>query len=116
MSVPAWPMPIHQTKLTIANPQPTGSLTPQTPMPLRRRTPIAKSIPMVSRKPMPKPTTQKSGVFRARTIDEILSVTEANVCPGSITGHGSRFAPVAHERFCSRAAASAGLGLRTSAR
>src|SRR5438067_10495175 len=24
MSVPAWPMPIHQTKLTIANPQPTG--------------------------------------------------------------------------------------------
>ena len=24
ISVPAWPMPIHQTKLTIANPQPIG--------------------------------------------------------------------------------------------
>src|SRR5579875_1253211 len=24
MSVPAWPIPIHQTKLTMANPQPMG--------------------------------------------------------------------------------------------
>jgi hypothetical protein len=34
ISVPAWPMPIHQTKLMIAKPQPTGQLTPQMPMPL----------------------------------------------------------------------------------
>ena len=34
ISVPAWPMPIHQTKLTIAKPQPTGMLMPQMPMPL----------------------------------------------------------------------------------
>ncbi len=34
MSVPAWPIPIHQTKLTIAKPQPTGMLTPQMPVPL----------------------------------------------------------------------------------
>ena len=26
MSVPAWPIPIHQTKLMIANPQPTGNI------------------------------------------------------------------------------------------
>jgi hypothetical protein len=34
MSVPAWPMPIHQTKLMIAKPQPTGMLMPQIPVPL----------------------------------------------------------------------------------
>ena len=31
ISVPAWPMPIHQTKLMIAKPQPTGMLMPQMP-------------------------------------------------------------------------------------
>ena len=34
ISVPACPMPIHQTKLTMAKPQPTGMLTPQMPVPL----------------------------------------------------------------------------------
>ena len=34
MSVPAWPMPIHQTKLRMANPQPTGMVMPQMPVPL----------------------------------------------------------------------------------
>jgi len=29
MSVPAWPMPIHQTKLMMSNAQPTGTLLPQ---------------------------------------------------------------------------------------
>jgi hypothetical protein len=28
MSVPAWPMPIHQTKLMMSNAQPTGTLLP----------------------------------------------------------------------------------------
>ena len=31
--VPAWPIPIHQTKLMIAKPQPLGILIPQTPTP-----------------------------------------------------------------------------------
>ena len=31
--VPAWPIPIHQTKLMIAKPQPTGMLMPHTPTP-----------------------------------------------------------------------------------
>src|SRR5262249_2346800 len=31
--VPACPIPSHQTKLTMANPQPTGMFTPQMPMP-----------------------------------------------------------------------------------
>ena len=34
ISVPAWPIPIHQTKLTIAKPQPTGMLIAQMPTPL----------------------------------------------------------------------------------
>ena len=37
ISVPAWPIPIHQTKLTMANPQPTGMLMPQMPTPLTNR-------------------------------------------------------------------------------
>ena len=37
ISVPAWPMPIHQTKLTMAKPQPTGELTPQMPVPSSSR-------------------------------------------------------------------------------
>ena len=34
ISVPAWPIPIHQTKLMIAKPQATGMLTPQMPTPV----------------------------------------------------------------------------------
>ena len=37
MSVPAWPIPIHQTKLMMSKPQPTGTLTPQIPIPFARR-------------------------------------------------------------------------------
>ena len=37
ISVPAWPMPIHQTKLMMSNPQPTGMLLPQMPTPVSTR-------------------------------------------------------------------------------
>src|SRR5690348_3445772 len=33
ISVPAWPIPIHQTKLTMPNAQATGMLLPHIPMP-----------------------------------------------------------------------------------
>src|SRR6201996_5249449 len=33
ISVPAWPIPIHQTKLMIAKPQAPGIVTPQIPTP-----------------------------------------------------------------------------------
>src|SRR3954454_24917191 len=39
MSVPAWPMPTHHTKLTMSQPHATGSLMPQMPMPLRNSQP-----------------------------------------------------------------------------
>ena len=41
MKVPAWPMPIHQTKFTIAKPQATGMLTPQIPTPRMSSQPMA---------------------------------------------------------------------------
>ena len=34
MNVPAWPIPIHQTKLMIAKAHATGMLLPQRPMPV----------------------------------------------------------------------------------
>ena len=37
ISVPAWPMPIHHTKLVIANPQATGMSMPQIPTPSTSR-------------------------------------------------------------------------------
>ena len=37
ISVPACPIPIHHTKLTMANPQPMGMVTPQMPTPLTNR-------------------------------------------------------------------------------
>ncbi len=79
MSVPAWPIPIHQTKLVMANPQPTGIMMPQMP------TPFAKSRPTLARRrsskvsPTEKPANQNSGVFLVRTTVAIWSVTEPNV-------------------------------------
>ena len=37
MKVPAWPMPIHHTKLMMAKAQATGMLLPHTPMPVDDR-------------------------------------------------------------------------------
>jgi|GEM_PF-3788979 len=34
ISVPAWPMPIHQTKLMMSQPHMTGCMLPQTPTPV----------------------------------------------------------------------------------
>jgi hypothetical protein len=37
ISVPAWPMPIQKTKLTMSQAQLTGLLWPQTPTPVETR-------------------------------------------------------------------------------
>ena len=34
ISVPAWPMPIHQTKFTMSQPHITGRISPHTPTPV----------------------------------------------------------------------------------
>ena len=47
ISVPACPIPIHQTKLMIPNAQPTGMLLPHSPMPFAIVSAIAeKSTPV----------------------------------------------------------------------
>src|ERR1700691_1572314 len=86
MSVPAWPMPIHQTKLTIAKPHPTGMFTPQMPTPFTSRYAIETISRLASANARRNPTHQLIGVLRVRTIEAILSVTEPNVYPGAITG------------------------------
>ena len=86
ISVPAWPMPIHQTKLMIAKPQPTGMLTPQIPVPFSSSQVTAiPSIPM-RRKPSETTTNQAMGCGLVRTTPLILSVIDPNVWPGSMSG------------------------------
>ena len=79
MSVPAWPIPIHHTKFVMSNAQPMGTLLPQMPMPVTTRYDKDANSRSVSMKAAPKPSHQPIGVFRARTIAAILSVTDPNV-------------------------------------
>src|SRR5215467_5610722 len=79
-------MPIHHTKLTMANPQPMGMLMPQMPVPLMKSQPMAMVIRAVKLKESAKPMYQPKEVGRVRTIELILSVTEPKVCPGPSTG------------------------------
>src|SRR5450759_1067344 len=85
MSVPAWPMPIHHTKFTIAKPHATGTLMPQMPTPLIRSQVTAIRNSIMNANAIPKPTNQPSGVPLVRTIALILSLIVANVWPGAIT-------------------------------
>ena len=89
MSVPAWPMPIHQTKLTISNPQPTGIMMPNRPTPMVITAAMQKKRPRTKINESPKPTYQNHGVRPVRTMELILSVIEPKVCPGSMIGRES---------------------------
>src|SRR5512143_82068 len=90
ISVPAWPMPIHQTKLMIAKPHAIGTFTPQMPTPRNRSQASESSSTFMTVNAMPKPTNQPSGVFFERTRLAILSVTVANVWPGPMIGASTR--------------------------
>jgi hypothetical protein len=50
LKVPAWAIPTHQTKFTIANPHATGMFTPQTPTPFAKSQETAKRKIISSRK------------------------------------------------------------------
>ncbi len=54
ISVPAWPMPIHQTKLMMAKPQATGCVMAQMPMPFRNS-----QVTATSSRVAPAPATPK---------------------------------------------------------
>ena len=60
--VPAWPMPTHHTKLTMAKPQATGILMPHTPTPLMNSQATETINTITKRKPTPKLIHQKSGL------------------------------------------------------
>src|SRR2546430_13615696 len=69
-------MPIHHTKLTMANPQPMGMLMPQIPTPLMTSQPMATVINPMRLKAIEKPTNQPREVGRVRTIALILRSEE----------------------------------------
>src|SRR6266568_4866809 len=91
INVPAWPIPIHQTKLIIANPQATGCVIPQMPTPTRNSQHTAVSSMVATAPATPKKANQPSGVCGVSTMREIFSVTDLKVWPGPIT----RYSPVA---------------------
>ncbi len=91
ISVPAWPMPIHQTKLMMANPQATGCVMAQMPTPLRKSH-VSATMSMVAPPPATvKRPNQPIGVCGVSTMRTIFSVIDRKVCPGAIT----RYSPVA---------------------
>ena len=71
ISVPAWPIPIHHTKLVMAKPHITGVRMPQMPTPLASRTVTASRKSISSEPPKPNAANQNSGVFRVSTTLEI---------------------------------------------
>ena len=85
ISVPAWPMPIHHTKLMMAKPQATGMVMAQMPVPFRNSQVTATSSMPTKPPASVKPANQPSGVCGVSTMREIFSVTDLKVCPGAIT-------------------------------
>ena len=80
ISVPAWPIPIHQTKLVMAKPHITGLSDAPDADALRRTAPRTAHRNTSSRaNPTPKQANQNSGVFRVSTTELIWSVTVPNV-------------------------------------
>ena len=77
MSVPAWPMPIHQTKLVMSKAQPTGMFNPHTPTPRRSSSKTDTRKIASSNDANPNISSQPRGVRRVRTMALIWSVTEA---------------------------------------
>ena len=59
ISVPAWPIPIHQTKLTIAKPHITGTSIPQMPTPRKSSTVSDVNSTVVRTKPIAMPRNQR---------------------------------------------------------
>jgi hypothetical protein len=85
ISVPAWPIPIHHTKLMISKAQPTGMLFPQMPIPFANRIVTAYRNIITTENEMPKAMKYQRGV-RSWMTAEILSVTDPGVWPGATTG------------------------------
>ena len=75
ISVPAWPMPIHQTKLMIPNAQATGMLLPQVPIPFASVMEMAAVNRPVPAIPMEKSISQpRDGLRQTKSLSVLLSV------------------------------------------
>src|SRR3954467_2804607 len=61
ISVPAWPMPIHHTKLMMSKAKPTGMLLPQMPMPVSSSLAIVTFSTTSEANAMANPKNQPSG-------------------------------------------------------
>src|SRR5215510_10790902 len=84
-------------------PHAMGTLTPHKPIPTNTRFVIVSSISWKSAKEMAKPKNHAIDVLRFKTIELILSVTDANVSPGSITGDVECIGPSVYG-FCGSSA------------
>src|ERR1700722_17553588 len=82
ISVPAWPIPIHQTKLMMAKPHATGWVIAQMPTPFRNSQVTATSSSMATEPPTEITPNHPSGVCGVSTISEIFAVTDLKVWPG----------------------------------
>src|ERR1700733_4590842 len=95
ISVPAWPMPIHQTKLIIAKPQATGWVIAQMPTPFRNSQVTATSSSTATEPATEIRPNQPSGVCGVSTMSEIFAVTDLKVCPAPST----LYSPVSGSSF-----------------
>src|ERR1044071_5798363 len=86
ISVPAWPIPIHQTKLVISNAQPIGMFSPQIPIPLANKYVTERKSRNIPTSEIPNATNHDRGVCLVRTIELILSVIEEYVASDGISG------------------------------
>ncbi len=101
MSVPAWPMPIHQTKLMMSKPQPTGMLMPHSPTPFTRTAVRANRNICTTAKASRKPISQPGRNPGVRIAELIFDVIEPNEWPGSTTSEtGVRAVPAAGVAAC----------------
>ena len=70
ISVPAWPIPIHQTKLMMAKPQPIGMLMPQMPVPRTNKVKTQSASRLTKQNEMKTPTSHFLGDLLPRQIDD----------------------------------------------
>jgi len=87
MSVPACPIPIHQTKLMIAKPHATGIVMPQIPVPTAKRYAIPYSNNIIRANAPTKPKTHHLGGRRFRTIKADLVGYRSIIVPRAENPH-----------------------------
>src|SRR6202789_311656 len=117
ISVPAWPIPIHHTKLIIANPHAPGIVTPQIPTPFRNSHVQPTTSPVATPAATISPKNHPSGVFDVSTMPAIFCVIDLKLCPGAMTAYSPVTGSIIGSTIGPLVAiyASSGFGLMTPA-